>query len=124
MHGTVAIQHGGSVEVTAVQGQLVSFTLRGVAATPLKLMTPWQDARIQVWQDNTMQQVITSHEGRFTFQPDGGHVYRFAVSKDLPLPRFDAPANATVKSLGRASIGLGPPCCAPPAGYVPASDND
>ncbi len=123
MHGTVAIQHGGSVEVTAVKGQLVSFTLRNVAQAPLTLMTPWQNARIQVWRDNALQQTITPHEGRFTFQPSSGHAYRFAVSSHSSMPTFDAPANATVKSLGRASIGLDPPCCAPPAGYAPASDN-
>jgi alpha-L-fucosidase 2 len=123
MHGTVAIQHGASVEVTAVKGQLVSFTLRDVAQAPLKLMTPWQDAHVRVWRDDKLQETIVTQQGRFTYQPISGHTYRFNVSNPAAPPIFDAPAEATVKSLGRASIGLGAPCCAPPAGYVPTHDN-
>ena len=123
MHGTVAIHHGGSVEVTAVKGQLVSFTLRGAADSPLKLATPWQNAPVQVWRDNVPQETITARQGRITFEPTGEHTYRFALSNPATAPAFDTPADATVKSLGRASIGLNPPCCAPPAGYVPAQDN-
>lgn len=122
MHGTVALQHGASVEVAAVDGQLVSFTLRGAAQTPLKLMTPWGDARLQVWRDDKLQETIATQQGRFTYQPSSEHTYRFNESNPTPPPAFDSPAEATVKSLGRASIGLGSPCCAPPAGYMPAED--
>jgi alpha-L-fucosidase 2 len=64
MHGTVALQHGASVEVTAVKGQLVSFTLTGVAQAPLKLMTPWQDAHVHVWRDDKLQETIVTQQGR------------------------------------------------------------
>jgi alpha-L-fucosidase 2 len=122
MHGTVALQHGASVDVIAVDGNLVSFTLKNAAPAPLALMTPWGDRRIQVWRDDTPQETIDTRQGRFAFQPGSGHTYRFDASNVAALPTFDSPEEATVKSLGRASIGLGAPCCAPPAGYVPAND--
>ena len=123
MHGAVALQHNATVEVSAVDGQLVSFTLKGADDTPLTWVTPWQQARVRVWRDGEAQASIDAPTGRFVFHPASGHVYRFALTEHPPQPAFETPAEATVKSLGNASIGLGPPCCAPPAHYVEAQDH-
>lgn len=122
MHGTVAIEHGGTVEVETAQGKLVSFAFKGAGETPQEWVTPWKNARIFVWRDNKPQPSIDAPDGRFPFHPASGHVYRFALSEQASVPVFDTPIEATVKSLGRASIGLGPPCCAPPAHYVWTQD--
>lgn len=123
IHGTVALQRNATVEVTAVDGQLVSFTLKSADEMPLTWVTPWQQARVRVWRDGEAQASIDAPAGRFAFHPASGHVYRFALAEHPPQPAFDAPTEATVKSLGNASIGLGPPCCAPPAHYVEAQDH-
>jgi len=122
MHGTVALQRKVTVEVNAVDGQLVSFNLKGADDKPITWVTPWQQARVRVWQDGVAQESIDAASGRFVFRPQSGHAYRFALAEHPPEPAFDTPAEATVKSLGNASIGLGPPCCAPPAHYVEAQD--
>lgn len=123
MHGAVALQRNATVEVSAVDGQLVSFTLKGADDTPLTWVTPWQQARVRVWRDGEPQASIDAPAGRFVFHPAHGHVYRFALTEHPSQPAFDAPDDATVKSLGNASIGLSPPCCAPPAHYVEAQDH-
>ncbi|MET3653509.1 glycosyl hydrolase family 95 catalytic domain-containing protein [Dyella japonica] len=122
MRATVAITHGGTVEVEAVEGKLVSFAFEGEGDTPREWITPWAHAQVLVWRDGKPQASIDAPAGRFSFHPASGHVYRFALSEHAPVPVFDISADATVKSLGRASIGLTPPCCAPPAHYVWTQD--
>lgn len=120
MAGTVALRHGASVEVEAVDGHATAFTLHDAGNATINFATPWQGHQVQLWQDGKPDRQLDG--GRFAFHATAGHVYRFALAGETASPAFAAQPKATVKTLGRAAIGLGPPCCAPPAGYDPAKD--
>lgn len=123
VHGTVALQRGATVEVNAVDGRLASFTLAHAGDTSLEIVTPWPQPNVLLWRDGVPQPGIEARAGRFQFRAVGGHAYRFAVDDRPAQPSFTHSSEATVKSLGRASIGLAPPCCAPPAHYEPGNDH-
>jgi hypothetical protein len=122
MHGAVSIEGGGSIEASAVRGKLVAFWVHDAASVPLQIVTPWTGAQVLVWKDGHRQGSLDVRAGRLAITPERGHTYRFALSDHVEEPAFDSPADVSTKVLGRASIGLGPPCCAPPDGYGPAMD--
>lgn len=115
MSGSVPLQGGVSVGVEAVDGSLVAFTLEGGRGEPLRFVTPWNEQTVRVLVDGKPMQPMTA--GRFTFAPERGVRYRFERVGAPAAAVFAAEPEPRLKSLGRASIGFGPPCCAPPADY-------
>ncbi len=75
---------------------------------------------MQVLADGKPQTPIDT--ARFHFTPARGVRYRFESAAAAAMPAFVPESAASVKSLGRASIGFGPPCCAAPAGYEISAD--
>ncbi|MET0226153.1 MAG: hypothetical protein ABW187_06925 [Dokdonella sp.] len=120
MSGTVPLRDGIVVAMEAVDGRLVAFTLQGGSGRPLEFATPWAEQRVRVLADGLQQVPIAA--ARFRFTPARGVRYRFESSRASTSPVFAHESAARVKSLGRASIGFGPPCCAPPAGYDIGAD--
>ncbi|HEY0199816.1 MAG TPA: hypothetical protein VGC19_14980 [Rhodanobacter sp.] len=120
MSGTVALRDGVAADVEAVDGQLSSFAIHAGDGTPMHFATPWQGRRMQILQDGKALKTVDG--GRFDFTPLAGHSYRFEPVGDSHAANFSSDHQPTVKSLGRAAIGLGPPCCTAPAGYDIHSD--
>lgn len=118
--GTVALRDGATLGVEAIDGRLNAFTIQHGTGTPMRFATPWSKRRVQVSENGRPLEVIAG--ARFSFRPAIGNNYRFAPVGHADQPRFPDELEPTVKSLGRASIGLGPPCCAPPPGYDIQSD--
>ncbi|HEY0231219.1 MAG TPA: hypothetical protein VGC55_08200 [Dokdonella sp.] len=121
MSGSVPLRDGVVVEVEAVDGRLLAFTLDGGSGQPLEFVTPWSDQSVHVLADG--RQPLRIDSARFPFTPARGVRYRFESSDASAAPAFAHETEPRVKSLGRASIGFGPPCCAPPQGYVTSADN-
>ena len=119
MAGTVALRDSMTIEVEAIDGQLSAFTLHHGADESLRFATPWK-GEVQISENGVPMKVIAG--GRFSFRPVAGNDYRFALVGNTDRPNFPSEPVPTVKSLGRATIGLGPPCCAPPPGYDIPSD--
>ncbi|WP_158753768.1 hypothetical protein [Dyella sp. S184] len=119
MAGTVALRDSMTIEVEAIDGQLSAFTLHHGADEALRFATPWK-GEVQISENGVPMKVIAG--GRFSFRPVAGNDYRFALVGNTDRPNFPSEPVPTVKSLGRATIGLGPPCCAPPPGYDIPSD--
>jgi hypothetical protein len=115
MSGTVALRDGVAVDVDAVNGRLGTFAIHGGRGAPMRFATPWQGRRVQILQDEKLLKTVDG--GRFDVTPLAGHAYRFEPVGGASSATFDVEHEATIKSLGRAAIGLGPPCCAAPAGY-------
>jgi hypothetical protein len=120
MSGHASLRGGASVDVDAVDGALIAFTLRGGNAKPMRLATPWSGQAVRVIDNGKALRTIAG--GSFEFTPLREHVYRFERDGAAPAASFAVESAATFKSLGRASIGLTSPCCAPPVDYDPHSD--
>ena len=123
MDGAVALQDGWIADVTTVRGRLTAFALHGGRNGQLRIATPWpHDRRVQLWQDGKPLASIAGD--RFEIAVAADHTYRVTPLDDAgaATAAFAPDAAPTVKTLGRASIGLGPPCCAPPPDYDPRRD--
>ena len=120
MAGSTALQASATLDVEAVDGQLTAFTLRGGDGSPLRFATPWQGRMLQIFDNGKPSQ--TTEGGRFTFTPMAQHDYRIEPVGSYAAPVFDDSPAPTVKTLGRAAIGLGAPCCAAPPSYDGTSD--
>jgi len=118
--GSTALQGGAIVDVQAIDGQVTAFSLRAGEDSTLHFLTPWEGRKLQIFDNGKPDKIIDG--GRFTLAAAAGHDYRFELVGSHVKPAFHGELSATVKILGRASIGLGPPCCAPPAGYDGSSD--
>jgi alpha-L-fucosidase 2 len=119
MSGTVALRHGMTIDVEVIDGQLTAFTVHHASSESLRFATPWKYQTVISENGKPMSAV---HGGRFSVPGLAGHDDRFAPVGNTERPDFVRQTLPTVKSLGRATIGLGPPCCAPPPGYDPRSD--
>jgi hypothetical protein len=115
MSGAVTLRNGATVDVDAVNGELSAFALRTDENASLRIVTPWKGRRVQMIEHGKVTRTIDG--GRFEIAARAGDDYRFRPVEGESRPHFDAEPQAIVKSLGRASIGLTPPCCAAPAGY-------
>jgi alpha-L-fucosidase 2 len=120
MSGAVALRNGAAVDVDAVDGALSGFTIHADEDGPLRIATPWKGRHVQMIESGNVLKTIDG--GRFEAIVRAGHDYRFRPVDGAAKPHFDVEPEATVKSLGRASIGLTPPCCSAPAGYDMRSD--
>jgi hypothetical protein len=118
--GTVPLHANMLIDVEAIDGRLSAFSFRVANRSPLRFQTPWK-SRAQIIEDGKPLSVVTGD--RFTVTPREGKLYHVApVGSSAAFPPFVVEPTPTVKVLGRAAIGLGPPCCAPPAGYNVRSD--
>jgi alpha-L-fucosidase 2 len=120
MSGTVAIAARGSVDVEAVDGQLARFTVHTGDGGAMRFATPWSGKTIRVIRDGKPDQSVQGGDIAITLEKSS--TYRFEATDALPSPVFKSETSATVKALDRATIGLGPPCCAPPSRYDPQQD--
>ncbi|WP_158882324.1 glycoside hydrolase [Rhodanobacter sp. L36] len=114
MDGAVALRDGASVEVQAVDGRVTSFVLHDPSGSPVRIAMPWEGRKVRVLHQGQPPEIIDG--GRYAFHPAPGD-YRFEPVGESASPHFASEPSPTIKSLGRASIGLGSPCCAPPPGY-------
>jgi alpha-L-fucosidase 2 len=117
--GTTTLRANASIDVEAIDGSLTAFTLRGGNGSSLNFATPWM-GQVQVMQDGKPLRIVEG--GRFSIDAAAGKLYRVAPVGSTLVPSFTGEAAPSVKALGRAGIGLGPPCCAAPAGYDPRKD--
>lgn len=112
--GTTSLYANVSIDVEAVDGKLSAFSIRGGNGSSLSFVTPWKGP-IKITGDGRTLRIIEG--GRFTFDAQQGKRYHVAPDDSTLTPSYVGKAETTVKSLGRATIGLGPPCCEPPPGY-------
>jgi hypothetical protein len=118
--GTTALRANISIDVEAVDGRLSAFSIRGGNGSLLSFVTPW-NGQAQLMQDGRLLRIIEGE--RFTINVAPGQTYRVAPVGSTLAPSFAEENEAAVKTLGRATIGLGPPCCDPPPGYNRQLDN-
>jgi alpha-L-fucosidase 2 len=118
--GTTALRANISIDVEAVDGRLSAFSIRGGNGSLLSFVTPW-NGQAQLMQDGRLLRIIEGE--RFTINVAPGQTYRVAPVGSTLAPSFAEKNEAAVKTLGRATIGLGPPCCDPPPGYNRQLDN-
>jgi alpha-L-fucosidase 2 len=118
--GVTSLPANVSVAVDAVDGQLTAFSIRGGKGASLSFVTPWK-GKIQIMEDGRPLQIVEGDS--FTINPQRGRIYRALPVGSTLAPSFHSQTAATVKTLGRATIGLGPPCCEPPPGYIRRLDN-
>ena len=119
MSGAVSVASRGVIDVDAVDGELLRFSVHAGDDATMHFVTPWSGKPIRVSRDGKPMKKIDG--GDFTLALQKSSTYRFDIS-DAPAAKFAAEDGPTVKTLDRASIGLGPPCCAPPEGYDPHQD--
>jgi alpha-L-fucosidase 2 len=117
--GTVPLRANASIDVEAIDGKLTAFAVRGGNGSSLRFVTPWK-GQVQVMQDGKPLRIIEG--GRFSIDAAPGKLYRVAPVGGVLAPSFAGNTEPSVKTLGRAAIGLGPPCCAAPPGYDPQND--
>lgn len=113
--GSVAIAARGSIDVDAVDGKLARFTVHSGDRTAMHFVTPWADKTLRVTRDGKPPISVTGGDFALTF--DKSSTYHVEPIDALQSAMFATSSEATVKQLDRAAIGLGPPCCAPPAQY-------
>ena len=113
MSGVTSMRANVSVAVEAVDGQVSAFSIRGGNGSPLDFVTPWR-GQVQIEEDGRPLRVVEGN--RFSINAQPKKTYRVAPVGSSLAPNFEGQTEATVKTLGRATIGLGPPCCEPPPG--------
>jgi len=111
------------VSVDMQGGNVTGFELVAHSAHEFKIANPWRDRAVKESVAGAAWAPSHTDQDTIIVSAEPGKTYRFqaADAQAVVLPLEQTPPLAE-KSLGRASIGLGPPCCAPPAGYNPASD--
>jgi hypothetical protein len=121
MSGRVSLRDRVMIDVEAVNGILARFALHSDTAATVTLATPWPGHKARFTRSNGSMQM--RDDGAFTIEIGKGETIRFE-SADAPAEQavFGRDEKPTVKSLGRATIGIGPPCCAAPKGYNPDAD--
>jgi hypothetical protein len=119
MAGTVPLRANTSIDVEAIDGKLSAFNFHGGNGSALKFQTPWI-GKVQIVEDGKPLRIVEGD--RFTIAAARGKLYRVMPVGSNAVPTFVGDSAPTVKTLGRAAIGLGPPCCAPPPGYNARSD--
>ena len=119
MSGAVATT-GGDIRADVVDGQLVGFDVLMGYRDTLHFVTPWAGKTVRVTRNGKLVTTVTG--GDFTLNLERPARYRIAPSDASAPPTFAAEHGPTLKQLDRASIGLGPPCCAPPEQYDPKLD--
>ncbi len=115
MRGTVALAARGSVETEIVDGRLARFTVHTGDRDAMRFATPWAGKTIRIVRDGKPESTVQG--GAMTLTLEKSATYRLEPTDAPPSPVFTFESSATVKSLERASVGLGPPCCAPPPQY-------
>ena len=118
--GVTSLRANVSIAVEAVDGQVSAFSIRGGNGSSLSFVTPWKE-RVQIREDGGPLRTIEGEH--FTISAQPGKVYHVSPVGSTLTPSFRGETAATVKTLGRATIGLGPPCCEPPPGYNRRLDN-
>lgn len=118
--GTTSLRANVSIDVEAVDGKLSAFSIRGGNGSSLNFVTPWKGS-VQVMEDDRTLRIIDGE--RFTINAQPGRRYHVVPIGSTLTPSYVGTAETTVKTLGRATIGLGPPCCEPPPGYSRHRDN-
>ena len=120
MSGRVSLRDRVVIDVEAIDGVLARFALHSGAATTVALAAPWPGHTVRFTRSGSVR---TSDHGPFTIQIGKDETIRFeSVDAAAQAPVFGRDEKPTVKSLGRATIGIGPPCCAAPNGYDPDAD--
>lgn len=123
LSGTVYVRGNARVSVDMQGGNVTGFELVAHSAHEFKIANPWRDRAVKESVAGAAWAPSHTDNDTIIVSAEPGKAYRFqaADAQAVVLPLEQTPPLAE-KSLGRASIGLGPPCCAPPAGYNPASD--
>jgi alpha-L-fucosidase 2 len=119
LSGVVSLRAQTTIAVEAVQGRASAFSIRGAGGSSLTFITPWKGP-VQIQPADGPRQIVAG--GRFTIDAQAGKTYRVSPVGTTLVPGFQDQAVSTVKALGRAAIGLGPPCCEAPPGYSPSLD--
>jgi len=104
--GTVYVRGNARIAVTAVDGKVTSFQLAARGTHTFRIANPWKSNAV------------------IAVNAKAGKAYEFHAPADARATHGE-PTNINaprVKTLGRASIGLPEPCCAPPVDYNPTSD--
>jgi alpha-L-fucosidase 2 len=118
--GVTSLRANASIAVEAVDGQLSAFSIRGGNGSSLSFVTLWK-GHVQIQEDGRPLRIVEGE--RFTIDAQPGKIYHVSPVGSTLAPSFDDQTAATLKTLGRAAIGLGPPCCDPPPGYNRHLDN-
>jgi alpha-L-fucosidase 2 len=123
LSGTVYVRGDARVSVDMQSGNVTGFELVAQAAHEFRIANPWGNRAVSESVSGAAWAPTRTDNDAIVVSAEPGKTYRFqaADAQAIVLPLEQTPPLAA-KSLGRAGIGLGPPCCAPPPGYNPASD--
>lgn len=122
--GTVYVRGNARVTVEARGGALTQFALHADSAHQFQFANPWPGRQIIEIPMASPGARSTLIGETMTVNAEPGETYSFlpADSSDGDKPAAIGFAATGLKILGRASIGLGAPCCTPPANYDAARD--
>jgi alpha-L-fucosidase 2 len=133
MSGTVAVHGNARVTVKVQNGKLLQFELQANSAHQFTIANPWPDQPVIQTRLDSPDSRSTRVTKLISLDAEAGATYVFRPSGPTDAEDSAAIEDAAAgpRSLGRASIGLGEPCCAAPANYdgdkgvnwKPASDD-
>jgi alpha-L-fucosidase 2 len=123
MQGSAFVRGNAHIHVNVSDGRLTEFRLIAGAAHTFRIKNPWPGHVVFESAPGTPSAPAQLSGEFFEVAAESGSIYRFQPDRPTPLA---TPALPNVpdgpKSLGRVSIGLGEPCCAPPDTYNPKLD--
>jgi hypothetical protein len=124
MRGTVFVRGNARVSVDMQNGEVSRIELAAASAHEFKITNPWTDRAVSESVSGAATEAVRIDNQTISVRAEAGRIYRFQPSDRPPVEgSVDAgEASLAPKSLGRVAIGIGTPCCAPPAGYNPAAD--
>jgi hypothetical protein len=125
MSGTVFVRGNARVSVDVLRGVVSEFRIIGAATHAFKIISPWNDRDVVESISGAAAESVRTEKGIIDVLVEPGKSYSFR-------PRDRPPYSHTIeqdtlgpasKSLGRAAIGLGTPCCAAPSDYDPRTSD-
>jgi alpha-L-fucosidase 2 len=123
MQGSAFVRGNANIRVYVSDGQLSEFELIARAAHRFRIKNPWPGHVVFQSIQGSPSAPAQLYGEILDVTADAGSTHHFQPDRSTPSRTQTLPeVHAGPKSLGRASIGLGEPCCAPPDTYNPESD--
>ena len=137
--GSVYVRGNARVAVTAVEGKITGFELKAGSTHEFRIANPWVPGAVitvkakagksYAYSSQASEGGVSADAGATTHSSDiatlktgAGARAIIPAAAQTNTPVFAPSPPARLKTLGRATIGLGETCCTPPANYDPTRD--